>query len=100
MRRNTRRVRKKSGHMVLAFMGDSYRLAEPGRSVPMRGTEQPQPAMCRDRAGEDRIPAAPAPSVTEPAARLARLAADGAPPSPARRTPRLLEDRCTCAATP
>ena len=66
----------------------------------MRGTEQPQPAMCRDRAGEDRIPAAPPPSVTEPAARLARLAADGAPPRPARRTPRLLEDRCTRAATP
>ena len=51
----------------------------------MRGTAQPQTAMCRDRAGEDRIPAEPP--------RRARLAPDGAPPSPARRTPRLLKDR-------
>ena len=51
----------------------------------MRGTEQRQTAMCRDRSVEDRIPAEPP--------RRARLAPDGAPPSPARRTPRLLEDR-------
>ena len=59
----------------------------------MRGTEQPQTAMCRDRSGEDRSPAAP-PAAARAACCRTTMAPDGAPPSPARRTPRLLlEDR-------